>query len=63
MTWVYMSDYPRPAWTVPDVSPLQVAVTVIGVVGRSSPGLLGPGVSAERFPYDVADVIAAVTHA
>ncbi len=61
LTWVYMPDYPRPPWTVPDVSPLQVVVSVIGMVGRGSPGLLGPGVSDERFPYDVADIVAAVT--
>jgi hypothetical protein len=59
LAWVFLDGYRTPMWLKPDTSLLQVAALVLGRVGSSTPGLLGPGVSREGFPYDVADVIEA----
>jgi hypothetical protein len=59
LAWVFITGYPTPLWLDPAVSLVEVRALVLGEVGASEPGLLGPGVSRAAFPYDVADVIEA----
>jgi hypothetical protein len=60
LAWVFISKYPRPAWLVAG-TPLDDVCAALGRVGLGPVGLVGPRPSGERFAYDVADVIEAVT--
>lgn len=57
---VFVAGYPLPAWLVTG-APLDDVREVLGRVGLGDLGLFGPRPSEERFGYDVADVIDAVT--
>jgi hypothetical protein len=60
LAWVFVDRYPLPAWLVAG-APLDHIRASLGRVGLSDVGLRGPYPSAERFTYDVADVIDVVT--
>lgn len=55
--WTTLCGYPTPLWLVPGMPLAEVHAWSLGRVGEGIPGLLGPGVSRERFPYDVAGVV------
>ena len=57
LAWVHVPGYPIPLWVVPDMPLAEIRSWVLGQVGCGPQGLLGPGVSVERFPYDVADIL------
>ena len=60
LAWTFLPDYRLPMWLVPEMPLDEIRLWVLGRVGLGSPGLLGPGVSPERFPYDVADFVDAM---
>ena len=57
LAWAFIRSYPLPLWLVPDMPAAEIHEWVLGRVGLGQPGLYGPGISGERFPYDVADRI------
>ena len=57
LAWVFVTGYPTPLWLVPAMPLDEIRTWVLGGVGSGTADLAGPGVSDERFPYDVADLV------